>query len=241
MQTTVAGRLTIGGASSVASSTPITVVSPSGLPGAVVNNGTMHWTGGKFVSSSAAGKFVNNGTLESAPGAGATNTISGLAVSNTGRIIMSGATAFKGPEFVQTAGSLELRGHKLSATRPLHLEGGQLSGPGTVDSGLTNAGARIDLATHGTLTIKGTFVQGAAGTLRIEIAGSAASRRDRVVSSAGLRIGGKLLLVRSGSAAVAGYSILTGTSRTGTFSSVAGLSSFHGLGIHYTAKTVRLS
>ena len=75
----------------------------------------------------------------------------------------------------------------------MNINGGSLSGPGTVKGNLTNAG-EVDLGSAaGTLTINGNYTQTAAGTLTLKIGGTTAgSQFDQVNISGTATLGGTL-------------------------------------------------
>src|SRR5699024_8959020 len=140
----------------------------------------------------------------------------------------SGTLAVTGPSFVQTAGSITLLGRTLKSTPVFALHGGTVHGPGRVNGAVTNSGGTLDLLTRGEFTIAGRYTQGSHGTAVIKVAGSTPSTRDTIAASGALTLHGSLKLVRVGGSAVAGYAMLTGASRTGTFDTVSGLSAFPG-------------
>jgi probable HAF family extracellular repeat protein len=78
--------------------------------------------------------------------------------------------------YTQVAGSTTLNGGTLHVPLPVNLQGGTLSGVGTINGGLTNA-AQVFVGSAnstGILTVTGNYSQTAAGTLHIKLKGTAA-------------------------------------------------------------------
>ncbi|MEA2473038.1 MAG: hypothetical protein QOE06_953, partial [Thermoleophilaceae bacterium] len=97
--------------------------------------------------------------------------------------------------FEQTAGTTTLlsSGSRLtSSTAPARVSGGVLSGVGTVAGGLVNAGEVRPGLSPGTLTVSGDYEQTGAGTLEIEIGGTAQPARDLLDISGAARLAGTL-------------------------------------------------
>ena len=74
--------------------------------------------------------------------------------------------------FTQTGGEIIVDGILYVYDAPLDLQGGTLTGSGDIYGDVSNAGATVEPgASAGTLEINGSFAQGSAGALSIEIAG----------------------------------------------------------------------
>lgn len=104
---------------------------------------------------------------------------------------------------------------------------GRLTGIGTVSGSVDNtSGTVAPGSSPGILTVNGTYVQGAAGNLEIEVEGSGAAQFDKLSVSGNTTLGGTLTLVptpafASGAALGTSVDFLTfGGSRTGQFSQV---------------------
>jgi hypothetical protein len=85
--------------------------------------------------------------------------------------------------YIQTAGSTILNG-TLAATTLVDLQGGSLSGTGTVNGNLQNEASILigTSTTAGTLTITGNYTQIATGSLTIKVGGpNAGTDFDRLV------------------------------------------------------------
>jgi hypothetical protein len=79
--------------------------------------------------------------------------------------------------YTQVAGSTTLVGGTLNVPVPVNLQGGTLSGVGTINGDLTNA-AQVFVGfanSTGTLTVTGNYTQTAAGTLTVSLAGVGAA------------------------------------------------------------------
>jgi hypothetical protein len=141
--------------------------------------------------------------------------------------VRSGAVNLAG--YVQTAGSLALAGGNVAQRwdKVLNLDGGVLTGSGTIDGSVRNA-ARIAVGgpSAGALTISGTYTQQAAGVLEIGLGGGEAGvTYDRLAVGKAAALGGALSLATLGGFAPApgsGFAILTYASRSGGFASVSG-------------------
>ena len=99
-----------------------------------------------------------------------------VALSNAGGITVSGwSTLTISGAFTQSGGSTILAGGTLTSTSStVTLTGGLLGGTGTVDGDVSNTGAQISPGTTGsagTLTIQGTYTQGAGGSLNVALGG----------------------------------------------------------------------
>jgi hypothetical protein len=138
----------------------------------------------------------------------------------------------------QTAGTTNVAtGAELHADSFL-LQGGALSGLGTVLGPVTNAGGLVrpgSDATAGTLAITGSYTQEAAGTLAIRVTGSG---NDRLAASGAAVLGGTLSPSTVGFTPTAGqeYTALSGSSRSGQFATVTG----QGYDVVYGATDVKL-
>lgn len=235
------GRIDIRGPSVLASTLPVIVTSTSSKVSEVVNHGTMTWSSGVLDYAGVAGSLVNDGVL--CVQAGAARTVSSrLAVSNSGTVrIVSGTLAAQGPGYVQTAGSTSLDGNTLTSTSPVTIGGGQLRGPGRIKGSLLNAGGSTTFTRRGLLAVTGGYTQRGAGSTHLVVSGSTDAGRDRITAGGALILKGALALIRKGGATVAGYSMLVGSARTGTFSRVSGLGGFPaGSHVAYTRNSARL-
>lgn len=166
-------------------------------------NGTTTWSFGNVV-------VFNSGTLENA------GTL-GIAGDVEYRMVGAGPFVFR-----TTGGTLNIpAGRTLGTNPPLTLDGGALSGAGTVNGSVTNAGAIV--SPTGTLTILGDYTQGPGGRLHADIAAGGAHDRLQVDGTASLA--GTLELVTATGFAPAPadvFRIVDTGSRSGAFAAVTG-------------------
>jgi hypothetical protein len=185
---------------------------------------TLNWTGSAG-GSSAAG-VVNDGTF--AIGDGVATTLSSEVNFHQLRdlLVGDGATLTVSGPFSQFAGTLSLRGatsRLFLGPSGLALQGGVLSGPGTVNGNIVNSGGRVRPGSSpGVLTIAGNYTQGSNGALDIEIGGGTpGSGYDRLVIGQAATLDGALnvsLINGFTPAPTDRFVVMQFASRTGTFS-----------------------
>lgn len=127
----------------------------------------------------------DSGTLKKTCCAGATDVQPD--VTNSGAIeALSGTLGVSGA-FSQSAGSTTLGPGNISSTTPFALGGGTLAGSGTFTGDVNNTGGNVTPGfSPGTIAISGNYVQGASGTLTIEIASASSFDQVNVSGSATL-------------------------------------------------------
>lgn len=136
-------------------------------------------------------------------------------------------TGGNGAEYIQSDGTTVVNG-TLSADEFVRLDGGALSGSGTVSTPqLVNAGGSLEPGdSTGVLTIAGEYLQQAAGDLRIELGGpQAGSQHDQLAVQGDAVLAGALrVLPTAGFVPQVGQSfvILTADHLSGTFADVTG-------------------
>ena len=113
-----------------------------------------------------------------------------------GTLTLTGANLYTGGTTVN-GGSLLVDGSLVSPTTTVNL-GGLLGGHGLIGGSLVNGGTVSPGNSPGTLTVKGNFTQGAGGTLRIEVAGLAASEHDLLAIGGSAKLAGTVRVVRLG-------------------------------------------
>ncbi len=170
----------------------------------------------EFVTNAANGSFtIQNGANFTSSQA---LTIAGTVTVDGGDTFAAGGTGI----YTQTGGTTILNSGILGANgNQIDIQGGTLSGPGTVVGMLTNGG-EIDLgSTPGRLTVDGTFTQTAAGTLTIKVAGASAGILfDQVTVTSTASLDGTLTATLLGGYAPGleeAYPVLTFASSTGSF------------------------
>ncbi|HVT67000.1 MAG TPA: hypothetical protein VHF26_04565, partial [Trebonia sp.] len=130
----------------------------------------------------SGGALVNTGTLETTGPSGNNGLVNG-SIEQTGS-----AAAVSVPA-----------GTRLNANNSTLLKAGRLSGGGTLGGSLENTGGTVAPgASPGTLTVTGSYVQGAGGNLEAEIEGTGAAQFDQLVVGGDATLGGTLTLVAAG-------------------------------------------
>jgi hypothetical protein len=177
-----------------------------------------------FGGSADQATFNNTGTLRKT--GSATTTIISV-FNNSGTVdIQSGSLAFT-VAYTQTAGETKLNGGALSSSTTLTLQGGKLTGTGTVTANVSNAALVSPGASPGQLTISGSYTQTSVGALNVEIGGlTAETEFDRLAISGSATLSGTLnvslingFLPNPGDS----FQIMTFASRSGSFTTINGL------------------
>ncbi len=162
------GCLTNAGTITYAAPGPFGLAGPlHNLVGGLVD---VQWDGGLF-NSGPAGEFVNEGSFRKSAGAGTTECQ--VPFLNRGTVdIPSGRLYFSG-HYQQPSGDLLLRSGAFRSDQPLNLAGGWLTGWGTVEADLVNAGATIGpSSSNGVITVTGAYTQQIGGTVEFELGGT---------------------------------------------------------------------
>jgi hypothetical protein len=157
----------------------------AGVVNANVSGGTLLLDGGGLVTNHGLMEATNGGILEiinNLNNAGGTVTadgglvlVNGATVTNTGTVNIrpSGALNVGAGAYIQTAGETIVDG-VFSSLAPIQLEGGVLTGTGTIVGSVDNTGGVIRPGdAPGTLTIDNAYTQGSAGILMIDLGGTA--------------------------------------------------------------------
>jgi hypothetical protein len=128
--------------------------------------------------------------------------------------------------FTQSGGSGEIDGTLAMSGGPFLLDGGVLTGSGTVSGGVDNLGGVIEPGSPvGRLHVTGAYVQGEAGRLTIEVGDADAGECDRLAITGSADLDGELFVLPVGGSIPAPgtqFTILTAGSVTGTFASISG-------------------
>jgi hypothetical protein len=183
---------------------------------------------------STTGDFINAGNLRLDDG----NLLVGGTFSNSGSVTLLNGSSFQSSgNYTQTSGSTMLNIATMSVAGLVDLQGGVLSGPGTIQGSVRNAG-EIDVGGNGgtgVLSISGNYMQTAAGVLDIAIGGSSAgSGLDQLTLGGTATLGGALnvSLMNSFEPALGQtFQVLTFGARSGDFASENGLDL--GGGLHF--------
>lgn len=187
--------------------------------GSVVADQTIALT----VDPDAVTGLDNQGTLQAAGTGGMTINPGPFTTSGTIDVAV-GSTLSRSGDIVQTGGLMHVNG-QLSATAGVDLQGGVLSGNGTVTAAVTNAASVEPGDSAGQLTINGAYEQTASGALAIEIGGTVPGTQfDRLVVSGMATLDGTLSVsFIDGFPPMVGqtFEVMTFASRNGTFANLA--------------------
>jgi hypothetical protein len=173
------------------------------IPSGLTNTGTLHAAGANAGSETLTGALTNQGTI----------TVDSDQTFSTALDQIGGST------IVGSGANLDVTGGG-----PLTMEGGALSGPGTVTGSVNNTGGQVGSGVSpATLTLSGDYSQGAGGSLDVAVDGTAGGQFSVLAVGGDATLGGTLALLPSpsyASSAALGdtVSFLTyGDTRTGTF------------------------
>jgi hypothetical protein len=113
------------------------------------------------------GTFNNHGTFLNTDGAA---TASNVTFNNDGLVdIQSGTIGLS--SYTQTAGETRLSGGSISTSTALDIQGGTVTGSGTVSGYVVSSGETSPGFSPGEITVNGTYDQRTVGALSIEIGG----------------------------------------------------------------------
>ncbi|MFN2468821.1 MAG: hypothetical protein ABR521_11905 [Gaiellaceae bacterium] len=215
--------------------------------GTYVLEGIFQFPGANIATNAATISLLGNGatirnrtTSADALAALAANTASGtldlqngkafttsVAFSNAGAVTISatGPSSFTSTgDYTQSGGTTDVFGTLTASGGQVQLNGGLLRGSGTVQPLLVNAAEVRPGTSPGTLSVTGSYTQTAAGTLRIEIAGtSPGTQYDRLAVSGMATLAGTLSGVTSGGFTPTSgqmFQVVTFGSASGTFTTV---------------------
>lgn len=159
----------------------------------------------RLVGGVNSGPFTNAGTIVFDQSASNPNVNTGT-LTNTGKIELVGTSAntssVTGGQLQQTGAGAEIvvpAGTKLNPGAPIQLKAGTLRGAGTITGAVENTGGVVEPGeSPGTLTLGGSYVQGAGGRLEIEIAGTGAGQFDALAVGGVATLDGTLALIPTG-------------------------------------------
>lgn len=159
----------------------------------------------RLVGGINSGPFTNAGTIVFDQSGSNPNVNAGT-VTNTGKIELQGPSAntssVTGGQLEQTGAGAEIvipAGTKLNPGAPVQLKAGTLRGTGTIVGSVENTGGVVKPGdSPGTLTLSGSYVQGAGGRLEIEVAGTGAGQHDVLALGGTASLGGTLALIPTG-------------------------------------------
>jgi len=238
------------------------------LQGTLTNQsgGTLRWSGGRFfldngstllnqagglfdklsdegLQESGAGpnRFVNQGVFRKS--GGAFSAPIQVPTHNEGTIdLLSGVLSFP-PGYTQTVGTTRLSGGSLATGDPILLQGGSLTGTGTVSGPLVNSAQVNPGSGPGTLRIEGNYTQTSTGVLNLDLAGLAPEAQDLLVVSGRAQLDGRLVTTLSGGFVPPSnrtFVVVTAGTREGTFARHQYPSNLVGLELIYLVDSVSL-
>ena len=188
------GQLTSSGTTDLAGVGRL-LVGPQAL---FTDGGTMTLHAGSAIRGTSCcinpGVVKVKGTLL-ADAAGGTATIAQLAFSTSGTLdVHAGTLEIDGVSPTQTGGTTVLSGGTLAADHPYQLQKGKLAGDGTLATSLVSTASTVTPGalkpghSIGTLTVTGTYGQGASASLAVDVA--SASSFDRLSVGGAATLGG---------------------------------------------------
>ena len=160
----------------------------------------------RILGSVNAPSFTNAGTIVLDQSASNPNISSSGTLTNSGQIAIAGpsanAASLGSGTIDQTGASAEVvvpAGTKFNLSSPLLLHAGTLRGGGTIGGSVENLGGVVAPGdSPGTLTLNGSYVQGAGGRLDIEVAGTGAGQFDVLALGGSATLDGTLTLIPTG-------------------------------------------
>ena len=182
------------------------------------SSGTINALAG-FTTNAAGGSFTIQNGASFTSGQAFTNA--GTVTINSGSAFIPGGTGV----YTQTGGTTILSSGTLGTSgNQVDIQGGTLSGPGTVNANLTNAG-EVDLGSSpGLLDVTGNYTQTPAGTLALKVGGATAGTLfDQVNVTGTAALGGTLnVSLENGFGPSAGesFDVLNFASSSGSFATV---------------------
>ncbi len=173
------------------------------LPGAVID--IQFASGAATIGGGTTIPFNNQGTLVKSAGPGTSRVTT--PITNSGTVETQTGTLEFNKTYVQNAGQTILGGGELalwwsnsSSNPPLQIDGGIVTGAGTISSNqdlvVNNAGGTFAPgASAGTIVIAGDYVQSAGGSLEIELAGAQTGAYDTLDAMGAVTLDGELHVV----------------------------------------------
>ncbi len=164
---------------------------PSNFGTGISNQGTfINEAGANFPMPSTFGQFydinMNNlGTITKLGGGTSTSIMAQSTTLTGGLMDVQGSTLIlsaNGNSTTMLGGVMRMSGGSLSFQGPFTMQGGTLEGSGAIDGDVDNEGGTVSpgLNGPGLITLSGSYTQGSAGTLNIELGGTDPSQYDRL-------------------------------------------------------------
>jgi fibronectin-binding autotransporter adhesin len=231
-----------GGFRSYANSTVVNsgIINISGSPfvnyGALTNSGTINNTAGGVLAVDALGTLTNTAT-------GTLNNAAMMAnfgvVANSGTLVVMASGTLNGSgTLTQSAGMLRVDGTLTQSA--LTINGGTLSGTGTINAPVVNSGTLLpgNTGLPGTLTINGSLTQNPGATFVVNVNPFSTSR---VTVNGTATIAGTVHVSGVGVAGTPATIVSATGGVTGTFSGVTSTSAFLAGALSYDPNTVFLT
>ncbi|MGC1490881.1 MAG: choice-of-anchor D domain-containing protein, partial [Candidatus Acidiferrum sp.] len=206
-------------------------------------------------TTTGGGTFNNAGSFTKT--AGTTSSTIAPVFNNTGSVKAGALILSFTAAYTQTAGNTYLAGGSIQTSSPLSIQGGTVTGNGSITSagsaaGISNTSGTVSpgvSTTVGNIAIgtgtAGNYTQGTTGALNIKIAGSSAGQYDTVTATGSATIAGTLNVTLDGYSPVLdnSFTILTGGTVSGTFATtnLPALSAGLGWKVTYNTTSVVLS
>jgi T5SS/PEP-CTERM-associated repeat protein len=147
-------------------------ISPPGNTQTITNSGTISANVPRQTLSISSQTFVNQGGTVQATGGGILN--------------------IDAETYTQTSGTTNLGTNGTVTSSTFEIQGGTLSGSGTINTTLVNNGTVAPGNSPGMLTIDGSYTQEASGILEIELAGLLAGEYDQLIVTGDANLAGTL-------------------------------------------------
>ena len=160
---------------------------------------------------------------------GGASLVETASLTNSGSLTLGPNSTLTVAGFTQGAGSTVLAGGTLATSQPggLAIQAGTLSGPGTIQGNVINAGAIDAGLAPGTLVVTGNYAQTAAGVLNVKLGGTTPETQyDQVKVSGSASLGGTLdiqLINGFGPSAGQTFQVLSFAVSNGNFATINGL------------------
>jgi hypothetical protein len=203
----------------------------------IAPTGSLIKSGGTSNPGTVVGAQVaNSGILDVKTGLLNLTLYGQTGLTNTGTVtVEKGTNLDVTGNFLQTGGSTVVLG-TLVPSAALTLQGGSLTGTGTIQGNLTNTSGTVSPGSPiGVLTVTGTFAQGSLGTTNFEMGGTTLGTQysELVVKGAATLDGTLNITLTNGFVPANGtsYLVLPYASHTGAFASVTGGGIGGGLGL----------
>jgi uncharacterized repeat protein (TIGR01451 family) len=225
---------------------------------AIVNNGgTWNFAGDcTLYVHNTTGTFNNSGTFEKTQDNSVNQIYSGITFANSGTVIAGSGTLEFQNGYTQTTGNGNtfLDSGAIIADAPLLIQGGSVSGSGTITGDVNNAAGTLapgtpatqsTAATTGTIGVSGNYSQAAAAAFNVKIGGTGTGQYDVLAPGTNAALLGTLnvSLINNFSPAINNSFTIVNGPYSGTFSPInyPSLPAGEGWSIAYNSNAVVLT